>query len=62
VQVWQLAEVVTDVGPEFAGEFAELLWQYCIDHRTTSPNHRQANGLAKRAVQTVMPCLLLATL
>jgi len=27
---------VTDVGTEFAGEFAELLRQYYIDHRTTS--------------------------
>jgi len=32
------AEVVTDVGTEFAGESAELLGQHYIDHCTTSPN------------------------
>jgi len=31
------AEVVTDVGTEFARELAELLRQYYIDDRTTSP-------------------------
>ena len=47
------AEVITDVGTEFAGEFADLLRQQYIDHRTTSPNHPQADGLAERSVQTV---------
>jgi len=47
------AEVITDVGTKFAGDFAELLRQHFIDHRTTSPNHPQADGLAERAVQTV---------
>jgi len=51
------AEVMTDVGPEFAGESAELLRQYCIDHRTTPPNHPQADGLAERAVQTIKRAL-----
>jgi len=37
------AEVVTDVGTEFAEEFAELLRQYYIDHRTTSPNQGSTN-------------------
>ena len=45
------AEVVTDLGKEFMGEFEELLQTCFIDHRTTSPNHPAANGLAERAVQ-----------
>jgi len=48
---------VTDVGTEFAGEFAELLRQYSIDHRTTAPNHPRADGLAERAVQTIKRAL-----
>ncbi|KAJ9522419.1 hypothetical protein QJQ45_008293 [Haematococcus lacustris] len=46
------AEVVTDGGREFKGEFADLLLRYLIDHRVTSPHHPQADGLAERAVQT----------
>jgi hypothetical protein len=47
------AEVLTDQGREFQGDFAQLLLQCFIDHRTTSPNHPQADGLAERAVQTL---------
>ena len=47
------AEVITDLGKEFLGEFEELLQTCFIDHRQTSPNHPAANGLAERAVQTV---------
>jgi hypothetical protein len=47
------AEVVTDGGGEFAGEFDQLLTSCFIDHRVTSPHHPQANGLAERIVQVV---------
>ena len=47
------AEVVTEGGTEFSGEFDELLKLSMIDHRKTAPNHPQADGLAERAVQTI---------
>eukprot|EP00877_Chromochloris_zofingiensis_P007303 jgi/Chrzof1/2826/Cz12g00080.t1 len=47
------AEVLTDQGTEWQGEFAQLLHVAMIDHRHTSPAHPQADGLAERAVQTV---------
>ena len=47
------AELITDNGTEFRGEFAELLTKLGIDHRTTSAHRAQSNGLAERAVQTV---------
>ena len=46
------AEVLTDNGREFEGAFADMLRVALIDHRHTSPNHPQADGLAERAVQT----------
>jgi len=51
------AEVLTDRGSELKAEFAALLWESLIDHRTTSPGHPQADGLAERAVGTVKACL-----
>ena len=45
------AEVVTDQGTEFQGPFDTMLARCFIDHRTTSPNHPQANGAAERCVQ-----------
>jgi hypothetical protein len=51
------AQVVTDQGTEFEGEFASLLSDSFIDHCTTSPNHPQADGLAERAVQTIKNAL-----
>jgi hypothetical protein len=47
------AELVTDGGTEFKGEFQQCMVRNFIDHRTTSPNHPQADGLAERCVQTV---------
>ena len=47
------AEVLTDQGTEWQGEFADCLARNFIDHRTTAPLHPQANGLAERCVQTV---------
>ncbi|CAM6093253.1 unnamed protein product [Calypogeia fissa] len=46
------AECLTDQGSEFRGEFQELLDQALIDHRRTSRDHPQADGLAERMVQT----------
>ena len=40
-------EVLSDNGSEFFGEFDELLQEFKIDHRLTSPNHPQANGLVE---------------
>jgi len=48
-----MAEVVTDRGSEWEGEFQELLTQCMVDHRRTAPSHPQANGLAERVVQSV---------
>ena len=41
-------EVLSDNGSEFFGEFDQLLQNWYIDHRLTSPNHPQANGLVER--------------
>ena len=45
------AEIVTDRGGEWEGEFEELLSSSFIDQRLTSASHPQANGLAERIVQ-----------
>jgi hypothetical protein len=37
------AEVLTDQGEEFQGEFAALLQKLLIDHRTTSRDHPQSD-------------------
>jgi transposase InsO family protein len=47
------AKVLTDQGREFLGEFQTLCEQAMIDHRTTSRDHPEADGLAERMVQTV---------
>ena len=47
------AEVLTDQGTEFEGEFQELLETSLVDHRRTSRDHPQADGLAERCVQSV---------
>jgi hypothetical protein len=44
------AEVLTDQGEEFQGKFAVLLQKLLIDHRTTSRDHPQSDGLAERMV------------
>jgi hypothetical protein len=51
------AEVVTDGGSEFKGRFTALLQDCYIDHRRTSAEHPQSNGLAERCVQTIKKCL-----
>jgi transposase InsO family protein len=45
-------EHLTDQGSEFRGEFQDLLDHVLIDHRQTSRDHPQADGLAERMVQT----------
>jgi len=47
------AEVLTDRGGEWASEFQQLLLDCMIDHRRTSANHPQADGLAERCVGTM---------
>jgi hypothetical protein len=47
------AEVLTDQGREFLGEFQTLCEQTMIDHRTTSKDHPKVDGLAECMVQTV---------
>jgi transposase InsO family protein len=51
------AEVVTDQGKEFQGEFDVLMRQCFIDHRPTSAYHPQADGAAERIVQTIKKSL-----
>ena len=50
-------EVLTDQGTEFEGEFQELLEVSLVDHRRTSRDHPQADGLAERCVQSVKVAL-----
>ncbi len=45
-------ECLTYQGSEFRGEFQDLLDHVLIDHRQTSRDHPQADGLAERMVQT----------
>jgi len=40
-------EVLTDQGTEFQGEFQVLCDKVLIDHRTTSRDHPEADGLAE---------------
>jgi hypothetical protein len=51
------AEVLTDQGEEFQEEFAVLLQKLLIDHRTTSRDHPQSDGLVERTVQVVKEAL-----
>ncbi|KAK3250090.1 hypothetical protein CYMTET_40515 [Cymbomonas tetramitiformis] len=51
------AEVLTDNGGEWEKDFAKLLEENLIDHRTTSQSHPQSNGLSERVVQTVKAAL-----
>ena len=56
------AEVLTYQGTEIRGEFQERLDEALIDHRRTSRDHPQADGLAKRMVQTLKVALRKACL
>jgi hypothetical protein len=46
------AECLTNQGSKFRGELQDLLDHALIDHRLTSKDHPQADGLAERMVQT----------
>jgi hypothetical protein len=46
-------EVLTDRGGEWEAEFDSVCQQAFIDHRRTSAEQPQTNGLAERVVQTV---------
>ncbi len=50
-------DVLTDQGTEFQGEFQVLCDKALIDHRTTSRDHLEADGLAERVVQTMKKAL-----
>ncbi len=52
-----LAEVLTNQGMEFQGEFKVLCDKALIDHRITSQNHPEVDGLVKCVVQTVKRAL-----
>ncbi len=56
-RISQCIHVLTDQGTEFQGEFQVLCDKVLIDHRTTSRDHPEADGLAKRVVQTVKRAL-----
>jgi transposase-like protein len=51
------AEVLTDQGIEFQGEFQVLCDKALIDHRTMSQDHPEADGLAEHVVQTMKRAL-----
>ncbi len=51
------AEVLTDQGTKFQGEFQVLCDKALIDHRTTSRDHPEADGLVECVVQTVKRAL-----
>ena len=44
------AKVLTDQGIEFLGEFQALLKKTYIDHRTTSRDYHETDGLVERMV------------
>ncbi len=44
------AECFTNQGSQFKGEFQYLLDNVFIDHRRTSRNHPQVNGIVERMV------------
>jgi len=46
------SECLIDQGSEFKGEFQDLLDHALIDHRRTSRDHPQVDGLVERMVQT----------
>jgi transposase InsO family protein len=45
--------VLTDRGGKFEAEFTKMLMESYIDHRTTSADHPQTDGLAERMIQTM---------
>ena len=48
-----MAKILTDHGRDFLTAFKELYTKALIDHRTTSHDHPEVNGLVERVVQTI---------
>ena len=53
-----MLEVVTDNGPSFSKEFAELLQRYGIQHIKISPYNSQANGVVERGHYNIWEALV----
>ena len=51
-------EVVTDNGPSFAKEFAQLMKQYGLHHIKISPYNSQANGVVERGHYNIREALV----
>ena len=51
-------EVVTDNGPSFSKEFAELMKQYGLHHIKISPYNSQANGVVERGHYNIREALV----
>jgi hypothetical protein len=51
------AEVLTDQGTKFQGEFQVLCDKVLIDHQTTSRDHLETDGLAECVVQMMKRAL-----
>ena len=51
-------EVVTDNGPEFSREFAELLKRYGLHHIKITPYNSQANGVVERGHYNIREALV----
>ena len=54
--------MLTNKGTEFRNEFQEMLDEALINHRRTSREHPQVDGLAERMVQTLRVALRKACL
>eukprot|EP00873_Tetraselmis_striata_P020917 jgi/Tetstr1/441181/TSEL_029439.t1 len=52
------AEVCTDGGINFGGDFHDLLVEHDIDHQQPLPYHLQPNGLAEGMVRTIKEALM----
>jgi transposase InsO family protein len=48
------AEIITDNGPQYAGQpFKDMCEKWAVKHTTSSPRYPRSNGLAERTVRTV---------
>jgi transposase InsO family protein len=48
------AEIVSDNGPQYAGQpFKDMCQKWAIKHTTSSPRYPRSNGMAERTVRTV---------
>jgi len=50
--------IVSDNGPPFSSlEFKQFMYEWDIEHVTSSPNYDQSNGLAERSIQSIKKLL-----